>query len=278
MARELKTGWVKIATSGATVDGRVIEKEWLEAMANNYDREVHTAKIWLDHYRFLDNGGKVLALKTEAATNDHLKGEMHLLAILAPNDFLIELNRQGQYVNCSIEVNKNFMDGKFDYYLGGLGATDDQASAGTTELKFSSNPALAGVEVYQGEVFNTVDSIKKHFLSNFNFLKTKPKESEDDMKPEELSALTAGLSATLSPLLDEQFSKINDTLAELKPNTDESADDNTDDQYTQLKADHEELKTNFNALQEKITALEKTREPQTLVPEGGEGEEPDQYI
>ncbi|WP_019530636.1 GPO family capsid scaffolding protein [Dasania marina] len=140
MARELKTGWLKIATSGSVVygksDGRVIQKDWLLQMAENYNTNVHTAQLWFEHTRFYGSAGKVLALKIEDAVEDQLAGEIHLFAILAPNDALIQNNKQGYYTFCSIEVGEDYL-GKGSYFLQGVGVTDEPASAGVSELKFS---------------------------------------------------------------------------------------------------------------------------------------------
>lgn len=132
MARKLYTDWVKVATSGPTIDGRVISAQDVTDMAESYDPEEYTANIWYEHIRVFGNLGKVVELKAEKDG----KGRMCLFAKIAPSDDLIYLNNNGQKLFTSIEIQPEFADtGKA--YLAGLAVTDSPASLGTTELQFS---------------------------------------------------------------------------------------------------------------------------------------------
>ncbi|QNK67748.1 GPO family capsid scaffolding protein [Variovorax sp. PAMC26660] len=41
----------RVATEGATTDGRRIERSWIEQMAKNFDPNKYGARVWLEHYR-----------------------------------------------------------------------------------------------------------------------------------------------------------------------------------------------------------------------------------
>ena len=129
----LTTTWVCVATEGETVDGRVIEPEWLKESAVNYDPSYYTALIWEDHKRSLANLGEVLAAKSE--TNN---GLTKLYVKLRPTLKLIEYNKLGQKLFCSIEIEEDFQ-GKGIFYLSGIAVTDTPASVGTDRLRFSTN-------------------------------------------------------------------------------------------------------------------------------------------
>ncbi len=40
-----------VATEGATTDGRVIERQWIEQMAKNYDPKVYGARVNMEHIK-----------------------------------------------------------------------------------------------------------------------------------------------------------------------------------------------------------------------------------
>lgn len=133
-----------IGVEGATVDGRVIKRSWLEQAAKHYDPDVYTARIWVEHLRsLLPDGvfracGDVLALKTEKIKSGLLTGKTALLATLKPTPELIAINEQDQKVFTSMEINEEFGD-TGEAYLVGLAITDSPASLGTSRLAFSTN-------------------------------------------------------------------------------------------------------------------------------------------
>lgn len=129
---KLRTGWVCIATEGKAIDGRDISRQWLTDMAETYDPAFYTALLWPDHDRF-SNFGTVQALKT-----DEVEGKLKLFAVLSPTRDFIYYNQVGQYQFCSIEPIENFADIGRTYLLG-LGVTDQPASTGTANLKFSAD-------------------------------------------------------------------------------------------------------------------------------------------
>ena len=153
----------RVAKAGLTTDGREIKPKWLTDIAETYDPNLYTARIFIEHIRGVTAdsaffcGGDVVAV--EAHKND--AGEMCLYAEIKPNDKFKELNQADQKVFPSIEVVPNFNNsGK--YYLGGLGATDSPASLATEKFQFSTNSNFAsGItgknNVYMGEALNLSD-------------------------------------------------------------------------------------------------------------------------
>ncbi|MFJ4288766.1 GPO family capsid scaffolding protein [Cupriavidus sp. NPDC089707] len=130
--------YFRIATEGATSDGRVIDREMLVQMAASYDPDTYGARINLEHIRgIVPDGpfrayGDVLALKTEEEG-----GRLRLYAQLDPTPDLIAFNKARQKVFCSMEVNPDFADSG-EAYLVGLAVTDNPASLGCEMLQFSA--------------------------------------------------------------------------------------------------------------------------------------------
>lgn len=127
------TDFVRIAKSGPTIDGRTVEPEWLQDMADAYDPDVYTALIWPDHFRYGGNAGVVRELSTEKDGDT-----VFLCARLEPNEWLRGMNRAGQRLFTSMEITQDFA-GTGRPYLSGLAVTDSPASLGTTELRFTAD-------------------------------------------------------------------------------------------------------------------------------------------
>ncbi len=146
MAKTRKTRFTRIAVEGATTDGRVIERDWIEQMAATYNPATYTARVNCEHIKgFSPNPpfnayGDVVALKTEVVelTIGGVKqNRLALLAQIEGNEQLIELVEAGQKRFTSIEVAPNFANtGKAG--LVGLALTDNPASLGTEALQFSA--------------------------------------------------------------------------------------------------------------------------------------------
>lgn len=142
----IKSKKFRVAVEGATTDGRIIERPWLEQMAKNFDPAKYGARIWLEHMRgmFPDSAfrayGDVTALSTEEIQIDGQK-RLALFAEIKPLPELVAMTKAGQKIYTSIEINPKFA-GTNEAYLVGLGVTDSPASLGTEVLEFASkNPA-----------------------------------------------------------------------------------------------------------------------------------------
>ncbi|MFC4654365.1 GPO family capsid scaffolding protein [Rheinheimera marina] len=156
-----QTGWVIVATEGATIDKRIISKQWIQDMADTYSASEYTALIWPEHFRSTwgpfegKNWGTVDELK--AAVVD---GALRLFAKLTGNDYLLAANKDGQKLFMSIEPDPDYK-GTGKAYLTGLAVTDSPASTGTTRLKFSVGERSHDVEVSQLEALLSTDFIKE---------------------------------------------------------------------------------------------------------------------
>lgn len=141
-AKKYRSKWTRIAVEGATTDGRNIERSWIEDMASTYSPNTYGARMNCEHIKGYMPGGEfgaygdVLALKAEEVEIAGVK-KLALFGQLQPNDALLALNKAGQKIYTSIEVQPKFADsGKA--YLVGLAITDTPASLGTEALSFSA--------------------------------------------------------------------------------------------------------------------------------------------
>ncbi len=146
----MKTKFFRVAVEGATTDGRTIERSWLQDMAETYNRETYAARVNMEHIRGITADppfvslGDVLGLKTEEITLDLAGKQEKRLALFAELDVLdplVEMNRKGQKLFTSIEVNPNFA-GTGKAYMVGLAVTDSPASLGTEMLTFAATAQL----------------------------------------------------------------------------------------------------------------------------------------
>ncbi|AID91663.1 GPO family capsid scaffolding protein [Klebsiella michiganensis] len=134
--------WFRIGVEGDTCDGRVISAPDIQEMADSYDPRVYGCRINLEHLRGLlpdsvfKRYGDVTELKAEVIDDDSaLNGKLALFAKITPTDDLVAMNKAGQKVYTSMEIQPNFANsGKC--YLVGLAVTDDPASLGTEYLEF----------------------------------------------------------------------------------------------------------------------------------------------
>ncbi|WP_299580897.1 GPO family capsid scaffolding protein [uncultured Microbulbifer sp.] len=281
MARNLKTGWVTLATSGSVVDGsddgRYIKKEWLEDMAETYNTKVFTAKLWPEHRRYY-SGGTVLALKVEPATEPELKGEIQLFGIISPDDWLVSANRSGEYTFPSIELGENYR-GTDKFYLKGLGVTDSPASAGIQELHFSSKDGDQSARIFSGHQFNLSDSLEKdNTLYNriFGRKDSKPPEQDSEaMKDEQFNQLLGALNSQHETMKDlvKNFS----TSGAGGGGQQESEEVGSDEEEngTVSAKEFKALESKFDNLNKEFKAAINTEKPGTSTPEGtgGAGDE-----
>ncbi|PZP30428.1 MAG: hypothetical protein DI603_14995 [Roseateles depolymerans] len=137
----IKSKMFRVATEGATTDGRNIERSWLVQAAKNYNRNTFGARVNMEHLRSLypDSAFRSYGdiVSVEAKEED---GKMRLYAEIAPLPELVALSKAGQKIYTSIEINPKFAD-TGEAYLVGLAVTDNPASLGTEMLSFAAkNP------------------------------------------------------------------------------------------------------------------------------------------
>lgn len=227
-----KTKFFRIATEGATTDGRTIDRAMLEQMASSYDPKTYGARINMEHIRGYtpDSAfrayGDVIALKAEEQD-----GKMRLLAQLSPTKDLVALtNEQRQKVYTSMEVDPDFA-GTGEAYLVGLAVTDNPASLGTEMLQFSAKHKAydarkqrpenlfsaaieADIEIEDEDAPPRTSDAGKSLFSKVRGLLNR-KEATDDQRFSDLSQSVVALAESQSAVL-EQLEKFNTNVDELK--------------------------------------------------------------
>lgn len=167
-AKKFRSKWTRIAVEGATTDGRTIERSWLEDIASQYNPATYGARINCEHIKGIAPEspfgayGDVLAVKAEEVEIDG-KQKLALYAQLQPNEALLALNKKGQKVFTSIEVQPKFADtGKA--YLIGLAITDSPASLGTEALEFSAkHGTLTNRKQHPDNLFTAAEEAELEF-------------------------------------------------------------------------------------------------------------------
>jgi hypothetical protein len=133
--------WFTVATEGQTTDGRVIERAWLEQIAQTYSQKTYGARVSVEHLISLipDSIFRAYGDVTAAQTIE-TDGKLQLQVQIDPTPELVALSKSRQKIYTSIEVDPNFAkSGKA--YLTGLAVTDTPASLGTDILAFAAqNP------------------------------------------------------------------------------------------------------------------------------------------
>lgn len=240
----MPTKFFRIATEGATSDGRVIDRETLVQMAKSYDPKVYTARVNLEHIRGYDPAGPfkaygdVVALKTE-----EVDGKLGLFAQIDPTDELVAMTKARQKIFSSMEVQPSFAD-TGEAYLVGLAVTDNPASLGCEVLKFNAqapvnplaarklDPANLFTEVVPVEVdlSQSVSAdpapIPSRFADSIKALFSKQRKTDDSTDARFADAQEAIQTvATQVQTMGEQvvagFKSINDQLAALKTQNDQ---------------------------------------------------------
>ena len=254
-----KSKWVVVATEGATTDGRTIQRNWIEEMAESYDpKNTYGARINLDHIKFsvylpeLANAhcfGDVLAVKAE----ERKDGKLQLLAELQPTDALIALNKDGQKVYTSVEIDTNFADtGKA--YLVGLAVTDNPASLGTEMLSFSHNGLnarkLKAENIFTAAVETELEFVEEaekspSVLEKIKALFAKKEKSDDERFSDQSSAIE---------LLAEQQKEILEKLTALQGDF-----ANQQTAIEEMKAGNAEIHATFEELKQKPAQAENSR-------------------
>lgn len=296
-----QTGWVIAATEGATVDGRIISKEWINQMAASYSVDEYTALIWPEHFRSSwgptegKNWGQVDEVK--AAKKD---GKLRLFVKITANDYLLAANKDGQKLFMSIEPNPDYKsEGRC--YLQGLAVTDSPASSGTSRLKFSIGDNEADHEYSQLEALTHSDFITTNsepvtpnskqakaqslmaqlfslFSSDQQPADQEPSTEEEPMNKEQFNALMGkveGLDAKVTDL-ETKFSKPAEK-PEVKPEptpepeiNPEPATGVTAEQFSQLMDKMDGFGKKVDGMQTKFNALSQEQQGQEPDPVGGE--------
>lgn len=270
-AKKYRSKWTRIAVEGATTDGRKIERSWIEEMAAQYSPNTYGARLNCEHYRSMWPGGEfgaygdVLALKSEEV---EINGEkkLALFAQIEPTDSLLALNKQGQKIYTSIEVQPKFADtGKA--YLVGLAITDSPASLGTEALSFSAqHGTLANRKQAKDNLFSAAEETALEF------------EEVADSESKVIGLFTRVMDA-LGKSKDKegkdaaQFSELANAIEELATHAKEQGEAFTTEQKARqaLEAKFTKLETELNDLVKRLGETQDHSQPQRPLSTGGDG-------
>lgn len=272
-AKKFRSKWTRIATEGATTDGRKIERSWIEQMAAQYNTSTYGARINCEHIKSSFPGsefgayGDVVALKAEEV---ELNGEkkLGLFAQLQPNDALIALNKKGQKIYTSIEVQPEFADtGKA--YLVGLAVTDTPASLGTEALSFSAqHGTLASRKQHADNLFTAAAETALDF------------EEVDDAEGKALGLFNRVMSALgkskdKAVKDDAQFSELTDAVEALADHAQQQGKDFAAqaNAHKELSAKHDKLAGKFADLLKRLENSPEQEHSQRPHMTGGDGKQ-----
>ena len=153
----------RVVTEGTTVDGRIVQRNHIQEMADTYNPSVYGARVNLEHYvSSVPNSifrcyGDVQSVSAEEITDGPLAGKLALCATVKADDALANLLSSGQKIYPSVEFYSKFADtGKA--YLAGLGFTDTPASLGTEIMRFNRLP--------QEHMFATGEAVAVEFMDD----------------------------------------------------------------------------------------------------------------
>ncbi|MBQ4761522.1 GPO family capsid scaffolding protein [Pectobacterium versatile] len=270
--------WFRVGVEGDTCDGRVIDANDIQNMAETFDPRVYGCRINLEHLKGLlpdspfRRYGDVVELKAETIDDDSaLKGKLALFAKITPTDELVALNKASQKVYTSMEIQPNFANtGKA--YLVGLAVTDDPASLGTEMLEFSAkakHSPLATRKSSPENLFSVATEVTLEF------------EDLPDVEPKLLSRIKTLLSRKQSSD-DTRFTDVHEAVAEVAGQVQTNAD-SMEQRFTQLEQRQQQdvatLTQKLSASEQQLTdlkatldgteSLSQTRRPPAT---GGDGE------
>ncbi len=269
--QKFRSKWTRIAVEGATTDGRIIERSWIDDMASQYSQNTYGARINCEHIKGYWPGGEfgaygdVLALKAEEVDIAGIK-KLALFAQLEPNDALLALNKAGQKVYTSVEIQPKFADsGKA--YLVGLAITDTPASLGTEALSFSAtHGTLAGRKQDKDNLFSAAEEASLEF-------------EEVTDQPNAFAAIKAKLGEFIKLSKDKDgkdaktFSDIGEALESLVTLATQQAEqaDASSKALVDLKKQFTSLDTELKELKTKLGQTADLSQPQRPHSTGGAG-------
>lgn len=256
----------RVATEGATTDGREISRDWLQQMADNYDPNVYGARISLEHIKGIlpDSPfkayGDIKALKVE----ENADGKLQLYADIDPTDELKAMTKNRQKVYSSMEVDPSFAD-TGEAYLVGLAVTDTPASLGTEMLHFSAQQGDKSPLAARKRSKNSLFSVAVETELDFSDADTSESETDQegrggkDASPSILdsvkalfkkhdkskSAEFAGFRKDLEATLELFVKKQQATEEDLEGRPTAAA-------FAELKQAHEDLQAKFDQLYKKL--------------------------
>jgi hypothetical protein len=244
-----KSKLFRVATEGATTDGRQIQKDWIKQMAANFDPKKYGARVWLEHMRGLypDSTFRAYGDVTAVEARTVEDGKLALFAQIEPLPDLVAMTKAKQKIYTSIEVTPKFAD-TGEAYLTGLAVTDSPASLGTEVLAFAAQKPEA----------NPFTARKSHAEALFSEAIEATLEFED--APPEDPGLVAKFVASVKSVSelfagkakgdDARFAALLDALQQAGTAVAGQAE-----KHATLQAAHDKLATAFATLQTQHTEL-----------------------
>lgn len=267
----MKSKFFRVATEGDTTDGRVIERSWIQQMADSYDRNKYAARVWMEHIRsYAPDGpfgayGDVEALEAREVEDKKLA----LFAQIAPLPALVSLNQAKQKLYTSMEVATNFAK-TGAAYLVGLAVTDSPASLGTEMLEFAAkNPQatpLAGRKQNPDNLFSASHEVAFEFEDEPDHPSLAERVKHLFSKTKEQSARAQESSEDFSQAIEVVVGHV----SALEKRLDAFADQASREQALVQQID--DLKTQFTALQEKLSTEDANPSGQRQPATGGSGQ------
>jgi hypothetical protein len=253
-----KSKMFRVATEGATTDGRNIQRAWIEQMAKNFDPKKYGARVWLEHLRGLypDSTFRAYGDVTKLEARDVEDGKLGLFAEITPLPDLVEMTTKNkQKIYTSIEISPKFADTN-EAYLTGLGVTDSPASLGTDVLSFASkaktNP-FAGRKTSPDCLFSEAVEVTLEFEDEEdnaaeNVIATTLKAWRDSLN-KRFSRQSRSHDATATELMSaiDDLGDVVQTSAEQHAKTTKALAD-LQKSFTTLQADHKALQAKFDTI------------------------------
>lgn len=248
--------WFRVATEGATTDGRAISRAWIEQMAKNFNREKYGARVWLEHMRgmFADGPFKAFGDVTAVKAEENSDGKLELYAEIDPTQDLVKMTKDRQKIYTSIEVDPEFADSG-EAYLVGLAVTDSPASLGTEMLQFSSQANTNPLNARKQRPENLFSAALE---AEMDFSEEAGTESDD--KPDGETLFTK-VKALFSKHRDANAARFSEFKADLEKTLElfvsdgqqlRSSMDEVQHEYNQLKQAHQALEKSFNDLKAEL--------------------------
>ncbi len=254
MSKKLKT--LRVACAGFTAsDGREIKAQWLEDIAATYSKETYGARCWIEHMRNWSSSGPFPAIgdvESVYTQKDVVNGEetLCLYATVKPLPELVEMNKAGQKIYTSIEVEPDFSKtGKA--YLMGLAFTDSPASLGTEALQFNRHVAKHKSNIFStaletemsdswalATAFAEGNALAKPLLDRINELET------------QVATFTAASNNSTAPVTEPTATSANTAIAVAKMMKQFS------DTNSEVTKKLDEFSTALQQTNEKLSALE----------------------
>lgn len=173
-----KTKRFRVACEGQTIDGRALERQDLQDMADSYNPDQYGARINVEHIRGFSPEAPFNAygdiLLVEAVEEG---GRLCLYNTVSALPNMLSILDKGQKIYPSVEFIRNFA-GTGQTYQVGLGLTDLPASLGTEPLKFNAH----------GQVIRTVPDQEIFIMSQ--------PHTQHQSFASKISALLSGFVAT----------------------------------------------------------------------------------